>query len=307
MGYFGNIIQPSSIDAMGVSHLNYAFAEIKDNRIWLLHQKTDTVNFRNLNELKKINPDLMVIISIGGWKGSKHFSDAVLTDTSRSNFALSAVDIVNKYDLDGVDIDWEYPGMYGDSNLYRPEDRENYTLLFKDLREKLDALSVLTHKKYFVTTAIGGSLGFLQHTDLAAAQKYLDYISLMGYDFDESYDNIAAHHSNLFSPPDMPYIYSDDFCVRNLLKVGVKPSKIVMGVPFYGKGKIVNSSDNHGLYQIPVQAMAFWGGYTRIKDSLVNQNGFVRYWDDVSKMPYLFNEEKKMLIVYDDEESMKYK
>lgn len=305
-GFNGNIVQASSIDAKRLSHINYAFIDVKDNRAWLHNEKTDTVNFRKLNELKKINPDLKIMISIGGWTWSKHFSDAVLTDTSTSNFAKSAVDIVSKYDLDGVDIDWEYPGMIGDSNVFRPQDRTGYISLFKNLREKLDVLSTQTHKKYFVSTAIGGSLEFLAHTQMDETQKYLDYINLMSYDLDETYDNFAAHHSNLFSPPNKPYIYSADMCIQNLKKVGVDPSKIVMGIPFYGKGKVVESAVNHGLYQIPVRPM-FGGGYTFLKDSMVNKKGFVRYWDDVSKAPYLFNEEKKIIIVYDDEESVKDK
>lgn len=305
-GFNGNIINTESIAAKKLSHINYAFVDVKDNRAWLHNEKTDTVNFRNLNALKTVNPDLKILISIGGWTWSKNFSDAVLTDTSTMNFAQSAVDIVAQYDLDGVDIDWEYPGMIGDKNVYRPQDRKNYTNLFKNLREKLDALGKQTRKKYFVTTAIGGSVEFLQHTQMELAQQYLDYINLMGYDFDGTYDNMAAHHTNLFSPPNMPYIYSADVCIRNLKKVGVHPSKIVMGVGFYGKGKVVESTENNGLYQIPVRPM-FGGGYTYLKDSLVNRKGYVRYWDNVSKAPYLFNAEKKIFITYDDEESIKAK
>ncbi len=305
-GFRGNIIEPSSIDANGLSHINYAFVDIQDNRAWLHNEKTDTINFRKLNELKTINPNLKILISIGGWTWSKHFSDAVLTDTSTENFAQSAVDIVSTYNLDGVDIDWEYPGMIGDSNVYRPEDRTHYTNLFKNLREKLDVLSKQTNKKYFVTTAIGGSLDFIQHTQLEEAQKYLDYINLMSYDFNESYDNIAAHHTNLFTPANMPYIHSADDAIQNLKKAGVDVSKIVMGIAFYGKGTIVKSADNNGLYQIPVNSVR-GGGYTYLKDSLVNQKGFVRYWDDASKAPYLFNAEGKIFITYDDEESVKDK
>lgn len=305
-GFRANIIEPSSIDARGLSHINYAFVDIKDNRAWLRNEKTDTINFRKLNELKSINPDLKILISIGGWTWSKNFSDAVFTDTSTQNFAQSAVDIVSKYNLDGVDIDWEYPGMIGDSNMYRPEDREHYTNLFKNLREKLDALSKETNKKYFVTTAIGGSPEFLQHTQLEVAQQYLDYINLMSYDFNEGYDNLAGHHTNLFSPSNMPYIASADVAIQNLKKIGVKLSKVVMGMGFYGKGTIVKSSENNGLYQIPVKDVR-GGGYTYLKDSIVNKNGFVRYWDDESKAPYLFNADKKIFITYDDEQSVKEK
>ena len=142
-----------------LSHINYAFVDIKDNRAWLHFEATDTINLRKLSELKNINPQLKILISIGGWTWSKNFSDAVLTDTSRQNFATSAVAIVSKYNLDGIDIDWEYPGMIGDSNVYRPEDKQNYTLLFRDLRHALDSLSQITRLKYFVTTAVGGWQG----------------------------------------------------------------------------------------------------------------------------------------------------
>lgn len=305
-GYDGNLLNTSLIDAQRLSHINYAFVDIKDNRAWLHNENTDTINFRKLNELKSINPDLKIMISVGGWTWSKNFSDAVLTDTSTKAFSQSAVDIVEKYNLDGVDIDWEYPGMKGDNNKFRPEDRYGYTNMFKQLKEDLDKLSQKTGKKYQVTTAIGGSREFLQHTQMEVAQNYLDYINLMSYDYDGTYDNMSSHHSNLYSPANMPYIYSTDIIVKNLVAVGVKPSKIVMGIGFYGKGKIVKTTDNNGLYQIPVKPR-WGGGYSYLKDSLVNKKGFVRYWDNNSKAPYLFNAETKSFITYDDEESVKIK
>ena len=118
VGGFRGLIHTDSIDVWRLSHINYAFVDIKDNRAWLHNEATDTINLRKLSELKNLNPDLKILISIGGWSWSKNFSDAVLTDTSNKNFASSAVAIVAKYNLDGVDIDWEYPGMIGDSNTY---------------------------------------------------------------------------------------------------------------------------------------------------------------------------------------------
>src|SRR4026208_953144 len=166
VGGFRGLISTDSIDVWRLSHINYAFIDIKDNRAWLHNEATDSVNLRKLSELKKINPDLKILISVGGWTWSKNFSDATLTDTSTRNFALSAVDIVSKYNLDGIDIDWEYPGMIGDSNVYRPEDKQHYTFLFKELREGLDSLSSITHLKYFITTAVGGSQAYIDHTEM---------------------------------------------------------------------------------------------------------------------------------------------
>jgi chitinase len=169
IGYVGGyrgLIPPDSIDAWRLSHINYAFVDIKDNRAWLHNEATDTINLRKLSELKRINPKLKVLISIGGWTWSKNFSDAVLTDTSTQNFASSAVAIVSKYNLDGIDIDWEYPGMMGDSNTYRPEDKQGYTNLFRHLREDLDSLTKISHVQYYITTAVGGSQQYIDHTEM---------------------------------------------------------------------------------------------------------------------------------------------
>jgi len=145
-GYRGLITVNVSPNKLSI--INYAFVDVRNNRAWLHREATDTINFRRLNELKKLNPALRIVISIGGWTWSGKFSDAVLTDTARAAFAASAADIIGKYDLDGVDIDWEYPGRPGlEGNIYRPEDKQNYTLMFHDIRHCLDSLAKLTEKK----------------------------------------------------------------------------------------------------------------------------------------------------------------
>ncbi len=108
---------------------------------WLTNLATDSINFRKLNYLKKDNPNLKILISIGGWSWSENFSDAVLMESSRKKFAGTSAEIVDTYDLDGVDIDWEYPGLKGEDNVFRAEDKENFTLMFKAIREELDKLS----------------------------------------------------------------------------------------------------------------------------------------------------------------------
>jgi chitinase len=279
---------------------------VKDNRAWLHNEATDTINLRKLSELKQQKPDLNILISLGGWSWSKNFSDAVLTDTSTKNFANSCIDIVAKYNLDGVDIDWEYPGMIGDSNVYRPEDKEHYTLLFKYLREGLDNLSQLTHDKYFLTTAVGGSQDYIDHTEMDKVQQYADYINIMSYDYVGGSDTISGHHTNLYNSSDDTAQYSADRSIRAFMAAGVPAEKIVIGIAFYGKGWQMQSNDNNGLYR-RTQKFVRAGGFTNLKDSVINRNGFVRYWDDKASAPYLFNQEKKVFITYDDEESVKEK
>ena len=306
VGGFRGLIATDSIDVWRLSHINYAFVDIKDNRARLHNEATDTVNLRKLSQLKTINPALKILISIGGWTWSKNFSDAVLTDTSTHNFASSAVAIVAKFNLDGVDIDWEYPGMIGDSNTYRPEDKEHYTNLFKELRQGLDSLANITHMKYYVTTAVGGSQQYIDHTEMDKVQQYTDYINVMSYDYASGSDPFSSHHTNLYTSSGDSNQYSAHRSIQAFIAAGVPPNKIVIGIAFYGKGWQMESNANNGLYQRAIRP-ARGGGYTFIKDSLINNNGYKQYWDKKAKAPYLFNDEKKIFISYDNEKSVKEK
>jgi chitinase len=303
-GFRGTLDQ-LSIDANKLTHINYAFVDVQDSMAWLTNIETDTINFRILNKLKDINPDLKILISIGGWSWSGNFSDAVLTHSSRKKFAKTSVDIVADHDLDGVDIDWEYPNQRGDNNVYRPEDKQNYTLMFEEIRKELDKLSANTGKNYELTTAVGASYSYIENTEMDKASEYLDYVNLMTYDFYTSGDT-AGHHSNLYPPEDYEKDASAHKTFNKFVEAGVPPEKLVMGIPFYGRSWIMKTADKHGI-NMPVEDRARGGGYTFVKDSLVNQKGFIRYWDDNAKAPYLFNAETNQLVVYDDEESVKLK
>jgi chitinase len=302
---FRGLLDELSVDPIKLTHINYAFVDVLDSMAWLTNMETDTVNFRLLNKLKEVNPDLRILISIGGWTWSGNFSDAVLTPESRTKFAKTSVEIVAEYDLDGVDIDWEYPGQIGDNNVFRPEDKQNYTLMFEALRKELDALSKVSGKCYELTTAVGASYSYIEHTEMDKAVKYLDFVNLMTYDFYTSGDS-AGHHSNLYPPEDYEKDASAHKSVRLFLEAGVPAGKLVSGVPFYGRSWIMKSAEKHGI-NMPVADRARGGGYTYIKDSLVDQNGFIRHWDENAKAPYLFNSKTNQLLTYDDEESIRLK
>lgn len=241
------IVNPDSIDAAKLTHINYAFVNVRDGKAWLEQPGVDTINFERLRELKKVNSALKILISIGGWSWSKNFSDASLTDSSRKIFAESAAAIVDQYQLDGVDIDWEYPGMRGDSNRFRPEDKQNYTDLFKDLRLSLDSLSAKNKKGYELTTATGGFPEYLTHTEMDKVQHYLDYVNIMTYDFKTEEDKTTGHHTNLYSSRRYPQNISADEVVNEYIKAGVPRGKIVLGVAFYGRAWKTEGLKRRGL------------------------------------------------------------
>jgi len=123
---------PAVMHLEKVTHVNFAFAQITPSGQAALADGKVEANLSRLVELKKANPALKVIISIGGWMADG-FSDAAFTNASRSRFADSAVQLLRQFSADGIDIDWEYPGQGVAGIKYRAEDRENFTRLLSSL------------------------------------------------------------------------------------------------------------------------------------------------------------------------------
>ncbi len=315
VGGFRGLVDTERIAIEKLTHINYAFVNVQDSMAVLTNLATDSINFRKLNELKySRNPDLKILISIGGWSWSENFSDAVLTPSSRKLFAETSVDIVRQHQLDGVDIDWEYPAMPGEEgNIYRPEDKQNFTLMFHALREELDKLEQETGKYYELTAAVGGSASFVNNTEMGKVGELLDYIFVMTYDYSGSY-GVVGHHTNLYPSVLDNRGSSAHQSIGYFLEAGVPANKLVLGAAFYGKAAESSTLINNGLGQQSVRRDApnsvlqgQGGGYTRIKEQFINQNGYKRYWDRRAKAPYLFNKDTRVLITYDDEKSIKKK
>lgn len=307
-GYHG-LMDTTMIDPLKLTHINYAFGECKNNRAYLPKIATDTINLKYLVGLKRKNRDLKVLISIGGWGGSRFFSDAVLTDTARKAFAASAAAIVGKYNLDGIDIDWEYPDDIGAGNIFRADDKHNYTLMFKELRHSLDSLTNISHHTYLLTAAVGGFKRFLQQTEMGQAQQYLDYINLMTYDYSQDSLGVAVHHTNLYPSKTNTSALQNSVqkTVTDFEADGVPANKLVVGIAFYGRGESVENIALNGLGSKMTKVRVRGGGYTYLKDSLINKKGFKYYKDKHAKAPYLFNPTTLQFITFDDEWSVKNK
>jgi len=298
-----SLIQPRDIAANKITRVNYAFANIHDGRI-VNGFANDGQNLAALVALKQQNPGLTVLVSVGGWLWSGGFSDMAMTPSSRAIFIASVAEFITRHKVDGLDVDWEYPGMSGSTNHFRPEDKQNYTLLLKELRSRFDELQKTLHRPLYLTIATGASTDFLAHTEMAKVQLYVDTVNLMAYDYYESdSDSVTGHHAPLYTNPADPKKISADNSVRQYEQAGVAAAKIVLGVPFYGRiwGQV--PAANHGLYQpgkpIP-NARALYGN----SPSEMLENGFVRYWDMQAQAPYLYNADKKVFVSYEDAESI---
>jgi chitinase len=217
-------------------------------------------------------------------------------------------DFVERYQLDGLDIDWEYPNQTGAGNVYREEDIENFTLLLKACREKLDLLAQTNHKKegYLLTIATGADSSYIRNTQLGEVQKYLDFINIMTYDFYNGLHHKTGHHSNLKPSPLDPDGNSLINSVQMHLDAGIPANKLNIGIPFYGRKWEGVNPENNGLYQKTATTGQIIY-YRILKKDIFHHEKYIRYWDEDAEVPYLWNSTDSIFISYDDVESIRLK
>jgi chitinase len=288
-----------------LTHINFSFARIDAGRA-LLDQPGVGDELAKLRALKKQNRKLKVIVSIGGWLADG-FSDAALTDSSRRTFARSTVALLREYTLDGIDLDWEYPGQGVAGIKYRAEDKQNFTLLLKTLREALDAesdaLGRAASDRYILTIA-AADREYFDHVEMGKLHVYVDWVNEMAYDFFNSLTSTTGHQAGLY--PSQFSAATDrngDAAVKQYLAAGVPPAKIVLGVPFYGRGFAGVTSLNNGIKQ-PYERYEGDHSYDELVGKFIGKQGFVRYWDEQAQAPYLWNSAARIFISYDDPQSI---
>ena len=300
-------LSAGEIAAKKLTRIDYAFINTKDG---ILSEPTamEAANLATLVSLKKINPALTVVVSTGGFSRSEDFSDIALTPESRAKFVASCVKMVETQHLDGIDVDWEYPAFPRPNGRFRAEDKQNYTLLLRDLHVTFEEAGKRLHRRLYTSTATNGNKFFLNSTELGEVAKYVDVIVLMGYDFYDRKDPVTGNHSPLYTDPADPKHVSDDQSVRDYIAAGVPAGKIVLGVPFYGHGWTGVPAANNGLFQPVPAGKMFDVLYTEIaKKDLAPGSGFTRYWDEASAVPWIYNPATQTFVTYDDPESMKRK
>jgi len=303
----------SKVDAKKLTHINYAFANIINGEVMFDTSKFNNIeqnknDLKALRHLRKINPDLRVLISVGGWGWSGNFSDAALNDSTRERFAGSAVRFISENDLDGIDLDWEYPNQIGAGNKFRKEDVDNFTLMIKAIREKLDSLTTESSagREYLISVATGGDSAYIANTKLGEVAEYVDFINIMSYDLHNGNTPQSGHHTNLYmSRFDSPYGNATDRSVKMHLQAGVPAEKLNIGIPFYGRRWKHVKPVNYGLYQdSPAGGQGI--SYEAVKKALSDPL-FEKHWDSTASAPWLWNSRDSVFISYDDTTSIRIK
>mgnify|MGYP003292057084 FL=1 len=257
-------------DPFCMTHINYAFGHVNDTFDGV--RVDNPQRLKDMVALKNVNSDLKVMLSVGGW-GSGRFSEMAMDRKLRRSFADDCLRVVEEFGLDGIDIDWEYPTSSAAGISYSPEDTGNFTMLMKDFRQVLGDGLLLTF----------ASAASAEYVDFTAVEPYVDFVNIMAYDMATA----PKHHSALYESEISGGMTSDK-AARAHLAAGMPAHKLVLGMPFYGRGS--------GRY-------ADFNDFKDIKKDIEAYE----IWDEKAQVPYIADTDGTLIVGYDNPRSLKIK
>ncbi len=297
-----------------IGYFNYSIRDLSEDEIKLIDiiqfgfgqiSKTEansevhfTINTSGLGSLQTLVNDyhkhgIRIVLSFGGWHNDSSFWDtyslACSKDEYRKEVANEIVKLVTKYDIDGVDFDWEYP---------QAKDRENFTLLMQEIRDALNKIS----PNYLINISIPGGSWVNGRYDLCALDDILDYICIMSYDFDSG-ATTTVHHTSLYASSYATI--SIESSIAYLENLGVRKDKICLGGAWYGRLFKGVKKNTLGASFDTKESIT----YTNIYNNYLNRvgNGVTTGYDDVAHSYYLYDEAAQEMVTYESCESIKEK
>lgn len=259
-------------DARIITHINYAFAElyVRNGVYQGFKLQGNEGRFKQIVDLKKSHPHLKILVSFthvvdnyDNIQGGS-FSDLAKSDEYRKAFAQDCLEFIEEWGIDGIDIDWEFPGLSWSGAASDPAvDVQNHILLMKQLRETIGNNYLLTYAGYVMDKkAVTGGYRYI---DIKAVDQYVDFVNIMTYDMDAA----PKHHSAL---SDSRAYWDCTRAISAYRNAGVEYNKMVLGIPFYGR---------HSYSEKP-QSLNYSTILTLDKTIYKIDN-----WDAVSKNPFV--------------------
>ena len=292
--YSGNAKKINTYYRPQISEIIFGFGHLSGNQL-KIDSKKDSLTIRALVALKRKNPRLKILLSLGGWGGCKTCSDVFSTDSGRIGFAESVLALTNYFQTDGIDLDWEFPSLAAyPEHPFKVEDKINFTSLIKTLRTRLGKSKEISVICAGVSPFLEGSL------DLPGMAPYVDRINLMTYDLIGSKTHFSGHHAPLYSTSWQ--VASADHALHYLDSLKIPRNKICIGAAFYGREYLVLENQADGLHQ-PASFQKFIT-MKDIRTDYTEADGYITYWDSVARASYKYNEQNKIFITYDDGRSV---
>ncbi|KAM9005008.1 chitotriosidase-1 isoform X1 [Sarcophilus harrisii] len=301
---------PQNVDPFLCTHIIYAFADMKDHRLTTLEAK-DVQFYKDLNNLKSRNPNLKILLAIGGWNfGTKKFTDMVTRPETLQIFVQSVISFLRQYNFDGFDLDWEYPGSRDSPAI----DKERFTSLVENLHNAFLQESQNSGKNRLLLSAAvpAGRYHVDRGYEVQKISQSLDFINLMTYDFHGTWERTTGHNSPLYRRQAEKGGAAEaniDFAVNYWLEKGVPPNKMILGMPTYGRSFTLSSPSDTGV-GAPASGAGTPGVFTKEGGTLAfyevcTLKGATFHTIEEQKVPYAV--QGNQWVGFDDVESFKTK
>lgn len=306
---------PEDVDPTLCTHIFFAFASIKDNKI-APSEDNDVGDaftegaYDRIMRLKELNPKLKVLLAVGGWAfGSEPFRELTSSPFRMNGFVYDSISYLREHGFDGLDIDWEYPRG--------PDDRAAFVSLIKELRIAFEGEAESSdNDKLLLTAAVPASFeAIAAGYDVPELAKYLDYINVMTYDFHGQWENRVGHNSPLFplnSASEFQKKLTVDYSAKEWVRQGAPLEKLIVGMPVYGR---TFQLADPAKFDIGAEALngGEAGRYT-------GESGFLSYyeicdflhqpnttlvWDNEQQVPFAYRGDQ--WVGFDDERSLRTK
>jgi chitinase len=236
-----------------------------------------------------------VLLSLGGWGWDKQFTAIVSKPEALDRYVKAVLAIVDRYDYDGIDLDWEYPDTKAKV--------AGFDRLSRRFRKDLDALGRKKGRRLFQTMAASASPSTLEWLSNKLLLETLDWVNVMTYDYTGDWTSYAGHHSPLFASSKQPGTpHSTELTMKYLVRRGMPANRLAVGLPLYGRGFAV--SQPYASTKKATRGKAPPGGSYSAIEKLIRKDGWTRRWDSETKNPWAIAPDRSAVIGYDDAESL---
>jgi chitinase len=292
VAYYPSWSTTSPLDLPGerFTHLIYAFVHVSDDG--LCDAGPSLRDAELLNDFKKLKskfPHLKTLLAVGGADNSKPIAAAARTNSGRRKLVTSCLEFLDRYDFDGVDLDWEFP---------TPVEKGAMVSLLKEFRNQLPKAAVLS-----AAVTADESIADL---DVTGMGEYLDWLSVMAYDRCELSSSVTCHHAQFFSTA--KGALTGQQAIQRYLDAGARADQLLLGLPFYGyKWKVQSADADHayGLGQkILGKKSAMEVSYAQIMQKYNERTNYQFFFDDEAQAPLMFNEDSNEMISFDNPQSL---